>query len=542
MKKALLISAIGILTAMQLAAEAAIVPVYDNNILTIEIKTGMEQGEEAQIAVIRKGDEQTAENAYAIDELEADENGVLSFSFEMPEARGEEETYGEYLVYINGEEADSFSFASKATRDELELFLKNASDANAITDALANNEGYFIAAVSLGLDEAVWNVLSDSEKLLAASAFAASQKEGSSAAQFNKYVGAGALSSGKASAESVIAMVNLRYGETPYRSIADGSLKGFIVSYIKNTTPSAENFQKEYDRANVLYLLNNAKYNEINGLIQSSASLLELDGKTQYIKYTNMTEAQKIRVSEEITRQLLKNPAGSISAFETVFNSACITAAAGGSGGSGGGSRGGSTSSIPSNNTSTGVITVINEPEIPENVFDDMTDNWAKDAVMYLYGKGIVSGTDKNEFEPSRNVTREEFVTMLVRAKGIETEDDAAAFTDTLEGAWYNPFINAAVKSGIAYGISEDGFGVGLPITRQDMFTMVSRILEEDSSAVQDPSEFSDMEDISEYAKNAVIRLYTRGIISGTGDGRIEPSRNTTRAEAAYLIYKIIKK
>ncbi|UKI35896.1 MAG: S-layer homology domain-containing protein [Clostridiales bacterium] len=43
--------------------------------------------------------------------------------------------------------------------------------------------------------------------------------------------------------------------------------------------------------------------------------------------------------------------------------------------------------------------------------FADLTGfDWAKDAVDYLYQKGIVSGRNEKEFAPSDFVTREEFV------------------------------------------------------------------------------------------------------------------------------------
>ena len=70
---------------------------------------------------------------------------------------------------------------------------------------------------------------------------------------------------------------------------------------------------------------------------------------------------------------------------------------------------------------------------------------------------------------------------------------------------------------------------------------MVARILEADNSVVN-TGEVSDIDEVSDYAKEAVKTLYRRGIISGTGDGKSEPKKNTTRAEAAALIYKLLSR
>ncbi len=544
MKRAIIISALIAALASPVGAYAAIVPAYDGNVLTLDLKTGLQAGSNAVISVLQKGAEQIVQNAYAMEECVAPDGGVIKIKFEMPEER-DGSTDGEYVVYLNGAEFDTFSFAAKSTREALLEMLKNAAVGSEIINAIDNNAGYRLAAFSLGLEENIWNSLSDEEKSAIASDFVSAQKETDTAKQFFTYVGAKALSAKKADAEAVLNMINPQYKDIYYKSITDADLKSYIDTYILNTLPSAQEFQKEYERVNVLNLLNNAKFNEINSLITENASLLNLSGKSEYIKYTNMSAADKNTVCDNIVRKLAKSKLSSVSDFANVFAectkiSSDSGSSSGGSGGSGGGSSG-SSGGGSSNSNGTYIVSNGNQTSDDDFVFDDVKNHWSKDAVAYLYKKGIVSGTDKNEFEPSRNVTREEFLTMLIKAKGIEAKDGNKSFTDTAENAWYNPFVNAAVASGIAFGIDEDTFGIGMPITRQDMFCMVARILEADNSVVQTGS-ISDIEDVSDYAKDAVTSLYRRGIISGTGDGKTEPKKNTTRAEAAALIYKLLSK
>jgi len=57
-----------------------------------------------------------------------------------------------------------------------------------------------------------------------------------------------------------------------------------------------------------------------------------------------------------------------------------------------------------------------------------------------------------------------------------------------------------------------------------------------------DVEPFTDEENISGYAKEAVGAMQKSGIIKGTGDGRLAPKNDATRAEAAVIIYRLLNK
>ena len=58
--------------------------------------------------------------------------------------------------------------------------------------------------------------------------------------------------------------------------------------------------------------------------------------------------------------------------------------------------------------------------------------------------------------------------------------------------------------------------------------------------SVKDVS-FTDFEDVPEYARESVRLMAAAGIINGYDDGSFKPLDNATRAEAAQIIYTIIK-
>lgn len=54
--------------------------------------------------------------------------------------------------------------------------------------------------------------------------------------------------------------------------------------------------------------------------------------------------------------------------------------------------------------------------------------------------------------------------------------------------------------------------------------------------------EFTDTEEVSEYALLAVKSMYRAGIVSGMGDGSFNPKGYATRAQAAKIIYGILER
>lgn len=181
--------------------------------------------------------------------------------------------------------------------------------------------------------------------------------------------------------------------------------------------------------------------------------------------------------------------------------------------------------------------------EINRDLFDDIESvPWAKEAIIALAEKGIVNGKEEGKFFPDDKITREEFVKIIVEAFSLESTDAETRFDDVDADAWYAPYIEIAVGNGIVKGISENSFGAGRSITREDIATIIYRIAKADGlfEASEEEELFDDNGDISDYAKEAVYALRENGIISGDGSGRFMPKDYASRAEAAKIVYGLI--
>ena len=188
------------------------------------------------------------------------------------------------------------------------------------------------------------------------------------------------------------------------------------------------------------------------------------------------------------------------------------------------------------------VVTPIVVPDVPSvptaSGFADMTGyEWAADAVSALKNMGVINGKSDSSFAPADNVTREEFVKMLISLLGIQVSGATADFADADKGAWYYPYIAAAANGGIVNGVGNGVFGVGMNITRQDIATIACRAMGITSSDTA--VSFSDEAAIADYAKEGVAALASHGIISGMGDGSFAPTANATRAQAAKILYEL---
>ena len=121
-------------------------------------------------------------------------------------------------------------------------------------------------------------------------------------------------------------------------------------------------------------------------------------------------------------------------------------------------------------------------------------------------------------------------------------EDDAKAdFADVEASDWFYPYVSSAQSCGVVKGDENGRFGTGAFITREDMAAMLYRAAQAAriSFAAGDEMSFDDADEISGYAKDAVMTMANANIINGS-DGTFMPKAPATRAQAAKMIYEIV--
>lgn len=170
--------------------------------------------------------------------------------------------------------------------------------------------------------------------------------------------------------------------------------------------------------------------------------------------------------------------------------------------------------------------------------------HWAYKPVGILAAQGILNGVSADSFAPSVQISRADYLLMLLCALGLEsTESGSAGYPDVQPDSYYYDAVSAAQALGIAGGRADGSFAPAAPITRQEMIVMADRALT--AAGIQAASLSSrpdrgirDLDAVADYAADAVNRMLEAGWIQGN-NGMINPEGTASRAEAAVLLYNI---
>ncbi len=184
---------------------------------------------------------------------------------------------------------------------------------------------------------------------------------------------------------------------------------------------------------------------------------------------------------------------------------------------------------------------------VPTYSFTDIASvPWASNAIVALADRGMLKGKTATEFYPNDILKREELATIILRIFPMAAEGQKSIpFKDLEFNAYYYDSVSMLYHLGITKGVSSTEFGIGKPVTRQDLVTMLYNVLNYRKHTLvsqREMVEFGDNALISSYATKAVTAFYTAGIIDGVGGNNFAPAQPATRAEAAKIIYELAYK
>lgn len=180
------------------------------------------------------------------------------------------------------------------------------------------------------------------------------------------------------------------------------------------------------------------------------------------------------------------------------------------------------------------------------NFNDVVANTWYNEAVGFMAARGIVNGVGGGRFAPENNVTRADFLIMVMNSYGIELD---ANITDNFVDAgnkYYTKYLGTAKRLGLVSGVGANKYAPESTISRQDMFVILYRALEKlgelpSGTAGKSLASFKDSGDIAVYAKDAMKLFVETGTISGNGQ-KLTPRVTTTRAQVAQVLYNLLSK
>jgi hypothetical protein len=178
--------------------------------------------------------------------------------------------------------------------------------------------------------------------------------------------------------------------------------------------------------------------------------------------------------------------------------------------------------------------------------FKDVEDKfWASRYIEVMASKGVIKGVGADLFKPTNNVTRAEFLAMIVREFKLFDKDAENPFNDVNETDWFYPEVVSGAKFGIVKGRPGGVFAPNDKITREEMATIVSNVLNQIlGKKTPDKAEdylkaYVDSDEIANYAKDTVAMATRYQVFSGRPDGTFAPKDNADRSEASKVIYML---
>lgn len=181
------------------------------------------------------------------------------------------------------------------------------------------------------------------------------------------------------------------------------------------------------------------------------------------------------------------------------------------------------------------------------DAFDDVpSGHWAYEDIQRLYNVNVFIGYSDGLFKPDNTITRAEFIKVISLLSIREEEEDVdLKFLEKykLSNHWGYSYLEIAARKGLIT-LHDTEKDIDLmkfdgDITRAEMALLMARAFKEDIMNYDAP--LSDIKEINKNHKEAIEKIFGKGIIKGYPNNTFAPYNDSTRAEAAVVINRYVK-
>ena len=180
------------------------------------------------------------------------------------------------------------------------------------------------------------------------------------------------------------------------------------------------------------------------------------------------------------------------------------------------------------------------EPEFSGLFVDVSVTSDSYDSIMLMWENGIMMGTSANTFEPDAPITRAMAATVLYRAARTPQIEFADVFNDVEGGQWYSDAIMWTAAAGITEGFEDGTFKPNEFVSREQFILMMYRFSGLGGYGISARTDlgamYSDADDISEWALDAISCAAAMGLLTGIADASLEPGAFLTRGQCSGIV------
>lgn len=169
--------------------------------------------------------------------------------------------------------------------------------------------------------------------------------------------------------------------------------------------------------------------------------------------------------------------------------------------------------------------------------------HWASEFIDALAEQNIVAGFPNGNFKPDQPLTRAEFAALLRTTFNLPSTRSAISFTDVSSNHWAHEAINQTYTMGFFSGYPGQIFKPAQNIPREQALVALANGFKYTASQ---PTEqvlnlYTDAASISNFAKIPIAAATNQNLVVNYPQlENLNPTRNTTRAEAAAFIYQAL--
>lgn len=176
---------------------------------------------------------------------------------------------------------------------------------------------------------------------------------------------------------------------------------------------------------------------------------------------------------------------------------------------------------------------------------EGIEEHWAYEEIDDLINADIIDGfmdAENNMYvKPKENITRAQFVKIIVSSLGLQTEGLGKTFSDVKQGVWYTDYIRIASELGIIDGNPDGSFAPNANITRAEMTKVI--VLSFDKTVEFPETSSIIFTDVNEnnWAYEFINKASAAKVVNGFNN-KFNPKNFANRAEAIAMIHRALQK
>jgi len=171
--------------------------------------------------------------------------------------------------------------------------------------------------------------------------------------------------------------------------------------------------------------------------------------------------------------------------------------------------------------------------------FTDIQKHWAEKSINTWVQRGYIDGYANGKFMPNQAITRAEFCTFINKLMGYK-KISSLRFSDVKGNESYALDMGKAVAAGYLSGYPDGTIRPNQGITREEIASILTKVLSLKNVQYNNLSRFKDRESISAWSKLSVNTVTYNKYMSGFPDRTFRPHGTVTRAEALAIFDRIV--